>query len=91
MQVLLMTEAAKRARMSLRTWQRVIERGEGPTLVNLSERMTGVLEVDFEAWLVARRVEPTAVVKTADAPSLPTFTPKPSRKRRDRALEARHA
>ena len=55
MQVLSFNIAAARAGISLRTFQRLAALGEGPTTVMLSERRRGVLEPDFERWLLSRR------------------------------------
>jgi hypothetical protein len=46
---------ANRAGIALRTWQRVLAVGEGPAVVHLTKRRRGVLEEDFERWLLSRR------------------------------------
>jgi hypothetical protein len=55
MRVLGFIEAAERSDQSVRTLQRQIAKGEGPRVVEISERRRGILESDFEAWLLARR------------------------------------
>ena len=47
-------ECAHRAGVSLATWRRIIERGEGPKIVELSLRRRGVRESHFVEWLDAR-------------------------------------
>ena len=55
MKVLSYNEAAARAGIVRRTLERLISVGEGPTTVALSARRRGILERDFEAWLLKRR------------------------------------
>jgi hypothetical protein len=52
MRVLNYDECADRADVVRRTWERIIESGEGPPTVDVSPRRKGVLDVDFEAWLL---------------------------------------
>ena len=51
--ILGIAECADRANVHLRTFQRVIERGEGPPVVMISKWRQGILESDFTAWLRA--------------------------------------
>jgi len=55
MRVITFQEAADRASITLRTLQREFALGRGPATIVLSTRRRGVLETDFEAWLLARR------------------------------------
>jgi hypothetical protein len=55
MKVLNYDEAAGRAGIVRRTLERTIAEGTGPAVVHISERRRGILEADFEAWLLARR------------------------------------
>jgi predicted DNA-binding transcriptional regulator AlpA len=55
MQVLSYPESAKRAGISLRHLQRLISRGEGPSIVHISARRRGVIEDDHTRWLLSRR------------------------------------
>jgi predicted DNA-binding transcriptional regulator AlpA len=55
MQVLTLDEAAARARIVRRSLERLLSEGEGPATVALSKRRRGILESDFEAWLLSRR------------------------------------
>src|SRR3954454_25310868 len=61
--IISMVEAANRANQSLRTLQRQIAEGNGPAVFDISERRRGILESDFEEWLLTRRrpgLEPAA-------------------------------
>ena len=58
MQVLDYNEAARRAGIVRRTFERILAQGEGPAIVHISERRRGILESDFEAWLMTRRRPP---------------------------------
>ena len=63
MRIISLVEAANRANQSLRTLQRQIAEGNGPAVFDISERRRGILESDFEEWLLARRrpvLEPPA-------------------------------
>ena len=62
MRVISLLEGAVRSNQSLRTFQRTIERGEGPPIIEISQRRRGILQADFEAWLLARR-RPTPVLE----------------------------
>lgn len=48
-------ETARDAGIGLRTLYRLLEVGEGPATVSLSERRRGVLNEDFDVWLNSRR------------------------------------
>jgi hypothetical protein len=52
MRVISLSDGAVRSNQSLRTFQRTIERGEGPPIIEISKRRRGILESDFEAWLL---------------------------------------
>jgi hypothetical protein len=63
---------AERADQSLRTLQRQIAEGKGPPIVEISQRRRGILESDFEAWLLARRrPAPTLDVPVKRGPGRP--------------------
>jgi hypothetical protein len=51
-------ECSDRLNVCLRTFKRVIERGEGPPVVTITRWRRGVLQSDFTAWLKSRRVGP---------------------------------
>jgi predicted DNA-binding transcriptional regulator AlpA len=53
--VLSFTEAAKRAGIARRSLERLIANGEGPSVVHISTRRRGILEADYEKWLLSRR------------------------------------
>ena len=55
MRVISFEEAAGRAGFVRRTLQWMIDKGEGPTIVHVTSRRRGILEADFEAWLLSRR------------------------------------
>jgi predicted DNA-binding transcriptional regulator AlpA len=55
MRVLNYEECAGRLGVVRRSLERLIERGEGPPVIDISPRRVGVLESDFEAWLMTRR------------------------------------
>ena len=64
MRVMSLQEGADRSGQHLRTFQRQIAEGKGPPIVEISERRRGILESDFEAWLLSRRrpvLEPPAL------------------------------
>ena len=63
MRVLTYQESADRASITIRTFQRECSLGRGPTTVALSARRRGVLESDFESWLMARRCPAPGTVK----------------------------
>lgn len=48
-------ETARDAGVSMRTLYRLFEVGEGPAVVFISERRRGVLDGDFDSWLMSRR------------------------------------
>jgi hypothetical protein len=50
------TEQARRANVSLRTWQRNRARGEGPPVIAISLKRRGSFENEFEAWLESRKL-----------------------------------
>ncbi len=56
MRVITYKEAAARATIVRRTLERLIETGQGPATIELSARRRGILESDFEAWLLKRRL-----------------------------------
>ena len=61
--IISLAEAAERSNQSLRTLQRQIAEGNGPAVFEVSERRRGILESDFEHWLLTRRrpvLEPPA-------------------------------
>lgn len=55
MRVITYNEAAKRSGFTRRTLERLISVGEGPATVQLSKRRVGIVEDDYEAWLLSRR------------------------------------
>lgn len=55
MRVLNYEEAAGRMGIVRRSLERLIANGEGPNVVFLSQRRRGILEADFEEWLLSRR------------------------------------
>ena len=69
MQVLSLNECAERADLSRRSLERLIASGKGPVVIALSTRRRGVLESDFEAWLLGRRrPSPGSVMPATAAP-----------------------
>lgn len=59
--VLNYNEAADRAGVVRRTLERLISEGEGPPVVAVSTRRRGILESDFETWLLSRRLRHTMI------------------------------
>ena len=55
MRVLKYSEAAKRAGIARRSLERLVAKGEGPSIVHVSARRRGILEADLENWLLSRR------------------------------------
>jgi predicted DNA-binding transcriptional regulator AlpA len=55
MQILSFPEAASRSGLVRRTLERLVARGDGPTVVQLTGRRVGILEADLEAWINSRR------------------------------------
>jgi hypothetical protein len=55
MRVLSYNECAARAGCVRRTFEREIAEGRGPAIVEISLRRRGVLEHDFDEWLLGRR------------------------------------
>ena len=55
MRVLNFEECAGRAGIVRRTLERQIAEGHGPRVIEISTRRRGVLESDFDDWLLARR------------------------------------
>ena len=49
-------ECVRRWGGSRRTWDRMMGQCKGPPTVKISERRRGVLEPDFEAWLLTLRL-----------------------------------
>lgn len=83
MRVLTFDECSERAGFTRRTFERLLAMGEGPAVIALSARRRGVLETDFEAWIISRRhpapgASATAVAAPLDAPAAPV---KPKRGR----------
>lgn len=56
--VLTEAEAARRARLSTRTLQRLAETGRGPPRIRLGIRRVGYWRTDLDAWLRASTIEP---------------------------------
>lgn len=56
--VLTETEAARRARLSTRTLQRLAETGQGPPRIRLGIRRVGYWRTDLDAWLRASTTQP---------------------------------
>jgi predicted DNA-binding transcriptional regulator AlpA len=56
MQVLTYEQAAARASLNLRTLQRHMREGTGPSYIELGKRRRGILEADLEKWFLSRRV-----------------------------------
>jgi hypothetical protein len=52
--VMTIPEWAKLANISFRTARNVIERGDGPKVVQLSDKRLGIRVCDHRAWLAAR-------------------------------------
>ncbi|CAJ0853425.1 hypothetical protein AMST5_00646 [freshwater sediment metagenome] len=65
MRVLSYDEAAGRANIVRRSLERLIARGEGPSIIHISVRRRGVREDDLETWLLSRRrAAPGATTET---------------------------
>ena len=56
--ILTETEAARRARLSTRTLQRLAETGRGPPRIRLGLRRVGYWRTDLDAWLRASTIQP---------------------------------
>ena len=56
--ILTESEAARRARLSTRTLQRLAETGRGPPRIRLGIRRVGYWRTDLDAWLRASTIEP---------------------------------
>ena len=56
--VLSKREAARRNNFSVRHFERLIAKGEGPPLVRLGPRRVGIIEEDNVAWVRSRRSVP---------------------------------
>jgi predicted DNA-binding transcriptional regulator AlpA len=52
--ILSFSECTHRAGVSLATWRRILERGEGPKIVKVTPRRRGVRESAFVKWLDER-------------------------------------
>ena len=50
-----LSEAAAIVGVARRTIERLVARGEGPAVIDLSPRRRGVLETDLISWLCKRR------------------------------------
>jgi predicted DNA-binding transcriptional regulator AlpA len=48
-------ECAERAGISIRTLMRALADGRGPPVVAITGRRRGVIEEDFDAWILALR------------------------------------
>jgi predicted DNA-binding transcriptional regulator AlpA len=70
-------EAAQRAGVHKRTWQRLRRAGKGPRRIQISDRCSGTLEADFDDWLESRREPAPAVHATRESssPSVPSEEP----------------
>jgi hypothetical protein len=55
-----LSEAAAIVGVARRTIERLVARGEGPAVIDLSPRRRGVLETDLRVWLQRRRRSPPA-------------------------------
>jgi predicted DNA-binding transcriptional regulator AlpA len=55
MRVLTLDEAATLSTLTRRSIERHLSQGTGPATVSLGLRRIGILDVDLEAWLRARR------------------------------------
>lgn len=56
--ILTESEAARRARLSTRTLQRLAELGRGPPRIRLGLRRVGYWRTDLDAWLRASTIAP---------------------------------
>ena len=56
--ILTENEAARRARLSTRTLQRLAETGRGPPRIRLGLRRVGYWRTDLDAWLRASTIAP---------------------------------
>ena len=56
--VLTEAEAARRARLSTRTLQRLAETGQGPPRIRLGIRRIGYWRTDLDAWLRSSTIAP---------------------------------
>lgn len=54
-QLITRQQAAQRAAISLRHFERLIARGEGPSIIRLGERRIAISESDFTVWIASRR------------------------------------
>lgn len=76
MRIISLQEAATRSNRALRTLQRQIAAGDGPPVVEISPRRRGILETDFENWLLAhqrtawRCRAPSCICRAADIAAL---------------------
>jgi hypothetical protein len=53
--VLTKPQAKKASTLSDKTWERIVARGEGPPVTQLSDNRVGYRLIDFMRWLDARR------------------------------------
>lgn len=60
MRVISLEEGARRLDLSRRTFDRIIAEGEGPGIVHISARRRGIIETEFEQWMLKRRHAPPA-------------------------------
>jgi predicted DNA-binding transcriptional regulator AlpA len=63
MKILSYNECAYRAGIVRRSFERQIADGKGPPVVHVTARRRGVLEADFEAWILSRRHGAKVTVK----------------------------
>jgi predicted DNA-binding transcriptional regulator AlpA len=55
MKILSYNECAERAGIARRSFERMIADGKGPPVVEITDRRRGVIEDDFNNWLLSRR------------------------------------
>lgn len=66
LRVLNFNEAAQRGSFTRRTLERLIANGEGPSVIHISARRRGILETDWENWLLSRRRKAPGDLATAE-------------------------
>jgi hypothetical protein len=78
MRVLTFDEAAALATLTRRSIERHLAQGTGPATISLGRRRKGILDVDLEAWLRARRTPAPGEHSsgTSEAISAPAPAPK---------------
>jgi predicted DNA-binding transcriptional regulator AlpA len=55
MQLITKQDAARRATLSLRSFERRLAEGTGPAVIRIGPRRVAIAESDFDAWLASRR------------------------------------